>query len=168
MIYTGIGSRETPQDVLNIFIKMGKWFGLNNHTLRSGGANGADSAFERGCDLSNGQKEIYLPWKNFNGNDSELILSNPLAYEIAEKYHPYWYNLSDGAKKLQARNSHQVLGLDLNTPCDLVICYTSSKGGTTQALRIAKDYGVKIFNAYEYKHLNEFSMDVWNYVKEKI
>jgi len=36
---------------------------LLGYTLRSGGANGADTAFEEGCC----RKELYLPWPGFNG-----------------------------------------------------------------------------------------------------
>lgn len=60
--------------------------------------------------------------------------------------------LKDGAKKLQARNSHQVLGLDLNTPSDFIICWTKGGkgiGGTGQALRIAKAYNIPIFDCGE-------------------
>ena len=82
--------------------------------MRSGGAKGADKAFEIGCDNYNGQKEIYLPWKGFEGSDSNLIVKDSKAFEI------------DGTRKLQARNSHQVLGLDLNTPTKFVICWTKN------------------------------------------
>ena len=163
MIYAGIGSRETPKDVLFLFVELANIFAKRGYILRSGAADGADKAFERGCDLSSGLKEIYLPWKGFNNNKSNLILSDNRASLIAEIYHPYWNNLSCGGQKLQARNSHQVLGKDLETPCEMIVCYTPSKGGTTQALRIAKDYGIKIFNAYEYKDIQEFKNDVLNY-----
>jgi peptidoglycan/xylan/chitin deacetylase (PgdA/CDA1 family) len=71
------------------------------------------------------------------------------AYVIAEKYHPAWTRCSPGAKKLHARNSHQILGKDLQTPCDFVVCWSDGSGGTEQALRIAKDYNVPIYNFYE-------------------
>ena len=71
------------------------------------------------------------------------------AFEIAKKYHPSWTSCTHGAKKLHARNVCQILGQDLKTPSDLVICWTPGgqlKGGTATALRIAKDYGIKIEN----------------------
>ena len=114
--YAGIGSRETPEDVLNLFKMIGAYLAVEDYTLRSGGAEGADKAFEFGCNNAEGLKEIYLPWSRFEGSDSNLIVSDPKAFEIAEEFHPYWHNLSQGARKLQARNSHQVLGWDLNTP----------------------------------------------------
>ena len=129
-----------------------------------------EQAIEKGCDMINGKKEIYLPWKRFNSSSSSLIVSDERAFEIAKKYHPYWDNLKDGAKKLQARNSHQVLGLDLHTPSSFVICWTKDGkggGGTGQALRIAKDYHIPIFDAGAYQDVNDFRMDLWRYLREK-
>ncbi len=167
-IYTGIGSRSTPPKYLNEIRKIAEILGNNHWCLRSGGADGADSAFEEGSDKciwpwSNHQhKEIYLPWKNFNQNKSVLYLYHTLntgneanvetttkAFELAAKYHPGWKALSRGAKLLHARNSFQVLGHDLKTPSKVIICYTykgHGKGGTGQALRIAKDYKIPIID----------------------
>ena len=36
--YAGIGSRETPEEVSEIFIKVAKYLANKNFTLRSGGA----------------------------------------------------------------------------------------------------------------------------------
>ena len=173
--YAGIGSRETPINIIHLFKKVAYYLSVKEYILRSGGAKGADKAFEIGCDNHNGKKEIYLPWKGFEGSDSNLIVRDVKAFEIAEKFHPYWHNLSDGARKLQARNSHQVLGLDLNTPVNFLICWTKNgkgQGGTGQAIRIAKAYDIPIFDAGSYsdaedakKELNYFLIE--NNVGEK-
>ena len=137
--------------------------------MRSGGAEGADLAFEQGADRVNGQKEIYLPWKGFNNSSSDLVVTNQKAFDIAEKYHPYWKNLKDAAKKLQARNSCQVLGKDLCTFSDFVICYTKNgqgKGGTGQAIRIAKRMGIDVFDAGAYENLDVFYKDVISFVDD--
>ena len=128
------------------------------YILRSGGADGSDNAFEIGCDRANGKKEIYLPWKNFNSNKSNLIFDDDIeAINIAKKYHPAYNGLSQGAKRLIARDSYQVLGKDLKTPSKYIICYTDGTGGTSQALRIAEDIqiNIPIFNLYHYKGPND-------------
>lgn len=156
--YAGIGSRETPLDVLEYFTKVGSYLATKGFTLRSGGAEGADKSFEIGCDKTKGLKEVYLPWKGFEKSTSNLIVSSPKAFEIAEKFHPNWTRLSDGAKKLQARNSHQVLGWDLETPSSFVLCWTKNgkgQGGTGQALRIAKHCNIPIFDAGKYINVDE-------------
>jgi len=109
-----------------------------------------------------------LPWRGFEGSASTLIVKDKRAFEIAEKYHPYWHNLSDGAKKLQARNSHQVLGADLNTPSDFIICWTKNgkgSGGTGQALRIAKAYDIPVFDAGKYDDFMECVTGLKEFIK---
>lgn len=72
MYYAGVGSRETPQDVLKIMWKIGRYLALNGYTLRSGGgAKGADTAFENGCDSVRGSKEIFYA----NNNKGTLMLA---------------------------------------------------------------------------------------------
>jgi hypothetical protein len=149
LIYAGIGHRDAPAYVLNTFEKIGSLLAFNGFVLRSGGARGSDSAFERGCDKYNGLKEIYLPYKGFNGNDSPLynIKLDRDALNIASKYHYRWDVLSNVTKLLIGRNTYQILGEDLKTPADFVVCYTSTaSSGTEQALRIARSYNIPIFN----------------------
>lgn len=148
-IYAGIGSRETPADVQHYMKQLGKYLAINNALLRSGGADGADLAFESGCDDANGNKDIYIPWPRFNNSNSTLSNQTDMAMEIASKFHPAWNKLTVPVRKLMARNVHQVLGDDCGTPCHAIICYTkngSGAGGTGQALRIAKHYGIPIFD----------------------
>ena len=151
--YAGIGSRKTPQDILSFMEKIASYLKEENYILRSGGADGADSAFEKG---SGDLKEIFLPWKNFNNSPNKFITLPQKAFTIAEKFHPYWYNLSKGVKQLHARNSCQVLGKDLKTPVKFVICWTPNGemiGGTSQALKIAKFYDVDVYNLANKKDL---------------
>lgn len=129
----------------------------HNWTLNSGGAGGADSAFEQGCDMNNGKKNIFLPWANFNNNKSKLIGVSDNQIKIASSIHQRWNNLSQGAQKLMARNVCQVLGADLKTPVKCVICYTSdgcetfekynkSTGGTGLAIALASINNIPVFN----------------------
>ena len=153
MIYAGIGSRETPDRFLKLFIHTGKCSANMGFTLRSGGADGADTAFEQGYDLADdiekGKKEIYLPWKGYNDNPSEHYFVSKEAIELAKKYHPAWSHCSQGARKLHGRNAYIILGEHLDNPVDFVICWTPETGGTQQALRMAKDYNIPIFNFFD-------------------
>lgn len=163
--YTGIGSRETPPEFLTLMVSIGKYLAQRGWTLRSGGADGADKAFEQGCDEAGGSKEIYLPWKDFNGNKSDLYLKSPKlspvkskAFDLASKYHPVWDSLNYGARCLMARNGMQILGSDLETPTSFVVCYNLGgfkHGGTSQALRIALDRKIHIFRLTEDNELSD-------------
>jgi len=167
MIYAGIGSRRTPNIILRKMIILGELFGKWNFTLRSGGATGADTAFETGCDRVNGKKEIYLPWKGFNNNTSELYDLTEDAVKLAKKFHPKFNSLTYKAKQFHSRNSYQVLGYSLNKPANFIMCYTDGTGGTQQALRIAKYYKIPIFNMYESTWFKELKEYLQIYVHEK-
>ena len=152
--YTGIGSRKTPKDILEFMTKQAKLLQYHGYTLRSGGANGADTAFETGIN----NKDIYLPWQHFNNNlSTEYTELCKGAFDIAAVTHPYWSSLSGVVKKLMARNVYQVLGKDLNSPSEFVLCWTpdgceSSKeynkhtGGTGLAISVACNYGIPVYN----------------------
>ena len=47
--YTGVGGRETPPHVLNLMTRIAQGLAKVGGILRSGGARGADSAFEAGA-----------------------------------------------------------------------------------------------------------------------
>lgn len=164
--YAGIGSRETPPGIEPMIDEVCKIMDKFGYILRSGAAPGADSMFEK---YTTGEKEIYLPWKGFNENISEFYLDNidiefvQKAKSMAIKYHPRWNSLSLAAKKLMTRNSFQVLGLDLQTPVSFVVCWTQGgkiAGGTGQALRIAKDLGIPIFNLYNKDCLHKIKIQI--------
>ncbi len=156
LIYTGIGSRETPLDVLSTMHKIGKSFAEKGLMLRSGGAEGADTAFERGCDLAKGKKEIYYATNNKGIIVSENIMQQALI--LAGQIHPAWDRCSDYAKRLHARNGMQILGRELNEPADFVVCWTKDggpTGGTGQAIRLANMQGIRVYNLYFETHLQE-------------
>ena len=166
--YAGIGSRETPEDIQNLFSRVASYLSGKGLVLRSGGAPGADQAFERGCDSQLGEKEIFLPWKGFEGSTSALVVKEGPAFEIAKEYHPSWDRLSRGAQLLQARNSHQVLGATLKQPASFVLCWTKGgkgSGGTGQALRIATAFDIPIFDAGAYTDIGECRRELNAFLK---
>ncbi len=156
--YAGIGSTETPFEIGKLMTSIASKLETKGYILRSGGAEGADTFFENGV-INPKKKEIYLPWHKFNNNKSQLYTPSKEAFELAKKYHPSFDYLSFGAKALMARNGYQVLGLDLNTPSNMIICWTKNGkaiGGTGQALRIAKDYDIKIYNLHDLDIVKKF------------
>lgn len=153
MNYAGIGSRRTPPDILKLMQLIALDLSAAGYTLRSGGADGADLAFEDGAS----KKEIFLPWKGFNNNTSLLYDIPVKAFEISAQYHPRWKALTQAAKKLMARNAQQVLGKNLDNPVEFVICYTpdgctkgeertKDTGGTGQAISIASSVNIPVYN----------------------
>lgn len=128
--------------------------------MRSGGSPGADTAFEKGCDLCGGAKQIFLPWRGFNDSDSPLFETPPPAVELAHKIHPGLKRRSGSVQKLRARNVCQILGACLSEPSQLVIAWTKNAvmtGGSATVLRIAEKRGIPVLNLAEpaYSGLDE-------------
>lgn len=166
--YSGIGSRETPADVLADMTAVARVMEARGLTGRSGTANGADTAFEKGAMEQGNRFEAILPWKSFDKRPVSMIerKAPPLMMEksvevrarvIAEKHHEAWNKvradgtpvLSDGAKALHTRNIPQVLGMKLDSPVEAVLGYTvdgKMSGGTGQAMRLADAHGIPILN----------------------
>ena len=182
--YAGIGSRETPPEDLEVMQIIGEYAAESGFELRSGGAVGADQAFERGCDTACGYtslkefynnplKTVYVPWTGFNGygygdnNGSSIVAVNGAdissAMKLAEEMHPNWAACSQGVRKLHARNMMQILGTDLDDPVALVVCWTKDGrggGGTGQALRLAESRGIPVIDLANIKGCSADKLNV--------
>lgn len=150
--YTGVGSRQTPPEIQLLMTRIAERLAAMDYILRSGHAKGADQAFARGAGEF---AEIYLPFPTFNAGDeihpkaTYRVRPSKDALDLARQYHPAWTKLQPIGQQLQARNSHQVLGDDLQHPSAFVICWTpqgSFKGGTGQAIRIAEANRIPVFD----------------------
>ena len=162
--YAGIGSRRTPQPILDLMTALSARLASRDYTLRSGHAQGADQAFERGAGT---RAEVYLPWPTFEQSvrcDAIYMQPSPSeqAIALAAQHHPAWGRLGRGPRALRARNCHQILGRELNDPASFVVCWTPdgattepgpSTGGTGQALRIAAARSIPVFNLALPEHL---------------
>jgi hypothetical protein len=155
--FAGIGSRDTPYAICDIFTELTGELYAKGFNLRSGHALGADIAFERGSvDPENDQ--IFVPKAGYKGSTSIYTGPTDEAIEIAKKFHPKWSALrSHEARMLMARNTHQILGpnCDVADISEMVICWTPDgaetktsreTGGSGQAIRIANAYKVPVFN----------------------
>lgn len=119
---------------------------VDGYTLRSGGADGADLAFEQGV---TSLKDIYLPKRGFNNSDSPLFHVGDDAIALAASIHPAWNNCKAFARLLHARNCYQVLGQNLDDPSDFLICWTENaekRGGTRTAIVLAERHKVPVLN----------------------
>lgn len=154
--YAGIGSRQTPDHILDKFEDIGQKLSEScQFVLRSGGAIGADDAFITGAFHNNEHTvEVYLPWEGYNGYYDGMSKVIPQwAFEMAEQNHDYWDRCGPGARKMHARNCQIVFGEHGDSPVDFIVCYTD--GGTGMALRLAIKNGIKIYNFGTKDYTNE-------------
>lgn len=150
--YAGIGSRETPPNILKQMEEIAQHLNKKEYILRSGHANGADQAFALGTTRA----QIWLPWRTFNIKDRineheyKIINANDTEAYDSLKFHPVGQNLPPSIKSLMARNYRQIIGVD-EANSEFVVCWTKDgkdTGGTGQALRIATHYNIPIYNLY--------------------
>jgi hypothetical protein len=170
--WAGVGSRESPPDVLALMTRIARRLAELGHTLRTGAAPGADTAFEAGHREACGAErlEVYLPWPNFERESRAKLgwtggvardVPSPRAEAVAARFHPYWHGLSRGAKALQSRNTFQVFGREIDNLVAFLICWTpdgatfrttSKTGGTGQAIRLAERNGCFVYNLQRDDH----------------
>lgn len=121
----------------------------------------AQKAYSQAVDLglaSESQFEVYVA-DQYNIRRSTLprkhlaiIRNKDLIAEterIASEVHLAWDKCNEWARGMHSRNCHQILGYDLQSPVDAVICWTPDGnvvGGTATAIRIALKYNIPVFN----------------------
>jgi hypothetical protein len=168
----GIGSRsinllETPK-----VIEATKLLFDNYFNLRSGGALGCDTLFEKGYRELREHYKVDQPSSTIFYHDQSYFSSVThekfyvrssnwdKAKNLAAKYHPAWGMLtSPYSRNLITRNVLIVLGQELKQLVDLVVCWTvdgadgsetnpttRKTGGTGQAIRIARAFEIPVFN----------------------
>lgn len=132
--YTGIGSRETPINILKDMSIIAKYLEKKGFIVRTGDAKGADQTFRNSVI----NKEVY----NVSHANKECLI-------MASAIHPNWQACSDYAKKLHGRNCKQVLGDDLKTKSLFVVCWTKDGkliGGTRTAIVLAQKNNIPVYN----------------------
>lgn len=162
-IYSGIGSRQTPAEVLHLMRRIALVFDHLGWTLYSGHAPGADQWFESGST----RKKIFLPWKGFEGSDSVYVhdfgsANGKTAEKTVDIFHPAPFRLTATARALMARNCYQISGWS-HTPqelTDLVVCWTPRGeivGGAGQAIRIALSCDIPVVNLHDPVEFGNYS-----------
>jgi hypothetical protein len=161
--YTGIGSRKLPLSMCHKVTSIARFLRKAGWILRSGGADGTDSAFEIGA---RNKCQIFLPWDGFNGRHSKFDKPLPYASVIASQVHPNWSAMTRPGQLLHSRNAHQVLGPKLDHPSKLTICWTPGgldSGGTRTGIILSRKHNIPTFNIFNgieqlQSHLAQFNI----------
>ena len=154
LIYTGIGSRKITGEIEDVITAIAKRLSKLGFTCRTGDAKGSDTIFKDNSERVNS----YLPWEKFNGSDSKFYTQPPITKTIASFNHIGWDWLTPAVQKLMSRNVLQLLGNDVDTESDFIICYTEdgcddyktrnykTTGGTGLAISLGSKIGIPIYN----------------------
>jgi hypothetical protein len=147
--------------------RIGSLLVRRGYVLRSGGAAGADTAFERGATAVDGASIVYKAGRGVTKWKGKKLICYPdsvpgwqdWAEEQSSRLHPAWNACSDHAKAHLRRNMAQICGHKTQDRIlsHFVLCWTPDgaetaqatsrrTGGTGQAIRAADAYGVPVFN----------------------
>lgn len=180
--YAGIGSRSISPAESEKIRDFAAELARLEFVVYSGNAEGSDVAFQQGSD---GKCTLFLPWLTFNQqvfDPAKLgaclghydVGDTPLGRISVQRYHPRPASLSQGARRMMCRNYHQVAGYDAPgvvwPPASFVVCCADSTaagvaGGTGQAVRIAADLGVPVWNI-RYQSLDNIWDGVMDYLRK--
>lgn len=148
-IVTLVGTRFPPHQIAQVASKIGRNLSDRGFIGRSGGAIGMDQAWmlDYNCELS----EIYRPDDKCNGINVTKFENFYEAEEMVKLIIPHFEYLDFYSQWLHVRNAYQVLGRDLKTPSDFLLCYAEVRnkvvqGGTRTAVVLARKHGIPVYN----------------------
>lgn len=159
--FTGVGSRRLDHDGELACIDIGRYLTDAGYILYTGDApKGCDVVF---WDSAHPRRRVRFgpPTRKRPNPDTIYVQPGTTSYRLAEHIaghtHPAWRWLKPEHRELHIRNAFQVLGSNLATPTEFLICWTpdaverkdkTSKktGGTGTAIRIADSFGIPVFN----------------------
>jgi len=136
--------------------------------LRSGGARGADQAWEEGASTGPSPVQSFRVSLRLGEIGIPLSAIAPeivaRATELASLHHRAWPYLKPYARQLMTRNCLQVLGPALDDPVARVLCWAPDSvleagtvvdvsGGTGLAVRLARTRGIPVLNLALPEHL---------------
>jgi hypothetical protein len=156
--YAGIGSREVSVREASEINQLADELSQQDWFVYSGHAKGSDYAFEYGA--ARDKSVIWLPWEGFNGfvesDHAYVVGDNEEAQASVDTYHPSPRSLNKESRAFMARNYYQIMGDGKDWPMvSFVVCCSDPsgdggvKGGTGQAVRIAMDKNIPVFNLRE-------------------
>ena len=171
--YAGVGSRNTPPAILDAMRDIAETLGNADYALSTGGAYGADKAFEDGTMRTDAPVTVHAPWSGYNDyyrgrqrdSDIDVVVPSPLRdlrakslLERASKHHPAWNRCDRGVRALFIRNVSILRGAlsprsDSWLPVLAVLAYTPTglrsgrgAGGTGHTLRVATELNIPVIN----------------------
>lgn len=173
LIYVGIGPQAAGETVIELSKNFATAMAEMGWTLRSGGAEGMDEAFEAGCNSVKGTKEIFIPDAGFRRRNNPVdkvvhtLDKHLAAIQQAKPFFPIWDKLGTTTQMFLVRNVFALLGEKLNKPANLVVTWSQYEGtGSHQLLQMAKAIGIPAFNLAEPGQMEAIEKTVYQLMED--
>lgn len=151
--YTVILDKAVPENILAKVEEIVKVLSGHGFTLRYGGTEEFESRFEKVAE----RKELILPWRDFNEKQSKFTFNNDRSLAVAKMFHPTFDTMKKGVQAFLARNARLILGHEMKSPTNFLICWTddgceslrektSATGFVGHPIAIASAAHVPIYN----------------------
>lgn len=164
VFWTGVGSRRASSENRPTMTAFAQAMSAKGAFFRSGAASGPDTWFEEG--VPSGLRRLYVPNRSYGKRQSSEIIvpkeANLMrwmrACSIAEGLHPLGRQMNQDLRELMGLSVFQVLGDDLKTPSQFLVCdapdivYDNAgrvvdvDGGTGMAVRVAVLHNVPVYH----------------------
>ena len=156
--FTIFTTDNVPSDINEKFYKIAKSLLDKGYIFRYNGDSN-NELFKKIIMYKPNNIEIYLPWKKFN-KDVSATLNKPYdqAFHHAAHYHKGYKKLPPVARFFLARDIHCILGKNLKSPINMLLCYSpdgvetrdkiefKTTGNVSFPISVCHDINIPIFN----------------------
>ena len=156
MKYSGIGHRNTPENVRNMMTNIGSQLAQMGFILRSGNAIGADQAWEE--QVTRKMKEIFIVERKYSCPFGIIADVTQEQWDfVVSHYHGGMRAFSKQSAYVQylfLRNLNILCGKDLDDKVDFVAYWHEGEhcnGGTGHTISMAKTLEIPCFNIWSEK-----------------
>lgn len=151
--YAITGNEDISEAGNQALIEIRNILDTQGYTVRTSGMKGPQKLF-----LEAKNKELILPWREFDGLESKFTFTTEEAKFLAQKTHPAWDKLpSDAVKTIVTSVVRCLCGQNLKSPAQFMITWsadgcedpsasTRDTGRIQHALAVAYESRIPIFN----------------------
>ena len=153
--YTGIGVAQVSGKMKDSISSIAKYFSDKGYTLRTDLDKGMNEAFRS----SSESKELYAIEGETVENAITAIPTDYILSDMKENCLSLTAINKESKKKI-VRGYYELLGKDLKTPSEFLVCYDPCTGVVNHIHRLANRLGIKVYNLYEKDVLKELLQQI--------
>lgn len=150
--YTGTGIVQVSKSMKETILAIAKYLSDQGYTLRTGLSKGMDAAFIEGSDSVS---LFTYEGENTNGADAFICEETDFIKRDLKENYLTLGALTKVARQRVVRSYYELLGEDLNTPSEFLVCYDPCEGVVNYTHRLANRLGIKVYNLYDKEELKK-------------